>query len=111
MAASNQLDFAAMRLDCSGVVTRVAPSVDNGLKIGNRLCGLFRSHYTNHVQVDCKSMIPIPDGMDFMTAASLQLVFTTAYYSLVELARLLLGETVLIHCGGGGRRPSCHLAR
>ncbi|KAL8909785.1 MAG: hypothetical protein Q9171_004904 [Xanthocarpia ochracea] len=91
-----------MRLDCSGVVTRVASSVDNGLKIGDRVCGLFRGHCANRLQVDCKSMIRIPDGMDFMTAASLPLVFTTAYYSLVELARLLPGETVLIHCGGGG---------
>ena len=47
-------------------------------------------------------MIPIPDGIDFMTAALLPLVFTTAYYSLVELASLLPGEIVLIRCGGGG---------
>ncbi|KAL8737123.1 MAG: hypothetical protein Q9181_001994 [Wetmoreana brouardii] len=102
MVALGQLDRAVMGLECSGIVTQVGPSVDNGLQIGDRVCGLLRGHWANRVRVDCKSMIRIPDGMDFATAASLPLVFTTAYYSLLELARLQPGDTVLIHCGAGG---------
>ncbi|KAL8687483.1 MAG: hypothetical protein Q9218_006357 [Villophora microphyllina] len=93
MVALGQLDLAVMGLECSGVVTQVGSTVDNGLQVGDR---------ANRVQVDCKSMVHIPEGMDFTTAASLPLVFTTAFYSLVELARLRSGETVLIHCGAGG---------
>lgn len=47
-------------------------------------------------------MIPIPHGLDYATAASIPLVFTTAYYSLIDLARLQPGETILVHCDAGG---------
>ena len=102
MVAMGQLDVAVMGVECSGIVARVGPGVDNGLQVGDKVCGLLRGHWANRVQVDCKSMIPIPDGLDYATAASIPVVYITAYYSLVELARLQPGETVLIHCGAGG---------
>ena len=40
--------------------------------------------------------------MSFETAASIPVVYTTAYYSLVHLTRLKRGETVLIHSAAGG---------
>ena len=44
----------------------------------------------------------IPDDISFETAASIPIVYTTACYSLVHLARLKRGETVLIHSAAGG---------
>ena len=47
-------------------------------------------------------MIKLPDHMSFTTAAAVPVVFATAYYSLVCVANLQAGETVLIHSGAGG---------
>ena len=42
------------------------------------------------------NVIPIPDGLDFNQAASVPLVFLTAWHMLVGLARIRQGQTVLI---------------
>lgn len=42
------------------------------------------------------NVIPIPDGLDFNQAASVPLVFTTAWHMLVGRAGLRLGQTVLV---------------
>jgi NADPH:quinone reductase-like Zn-dependent oxidoreductase/acyl carrier protein len=44
----------------------------------------------------------IPEGMGFEAAASLPVVFATAWRGLVDLGQLEAGETVLIHGGAGG---------
>ncbi len=43
-----------------------------------------------------------PARLSFEEAASLPIAFLTAYYSLVELARIRRGDWVLIHSGAGG---------
>ncbi|KAJ5782785.1 hypothetical protein N7457_004559 [Penicillium paradoxum] len=40
--------------------------------------------------------------MSFEVAATIPVVFCTAYYSLVDLGKLQAGERVLIHAGAGG---------
>lgn len=40
--------------------------------------------------------------MDLKTAATIPLVFCTAYYSLFDLGRLVQGEKILIHAAAGG---------
>jgi NADPH:quinone reductase-like Zn-dependent oxidoreductase len=42
------------------------------------------------------NVIPIPDGLDFRQAASLPLVFLTAWHMLVGLAGVRPGQTVLV---------------
>lgn len=42
------------------------------------------------------NVIPIPDSLDFNQAASVPLVFLTAWHMLVGLARIRQGQTVLI---------------
>jgi NADPH:quinone reductase-like Zn-dependent oxidoreductase len=42
------------------------------------------------------NVIPIPDNMDFNQAASVPLVFLTAWHMLVGLAGIRLGQTVLV---------------
>lgn len=44
----------------------------------------------------------IPDDMSFGFAASLPVVFCTAYYALVHVAHLKQGESILIHSAAGG---------
>ena len=44
----------------------------------------------------------MPEGWSFAQAASVPVVFLTAYYALVDLAGLRAGERVLVHAAAGG---------
>src|SRR6267143_5759584 len=48
------------------------------------------------IAVPAMNVIPIPDGLDFRQAASLPLVFLTAWHMLVGLAGVRPGQTVLV---------------
>jgi NADPH:quinone reductase-like Zn-dependent oxidoreductase len=48
------------------------------------------------------SVIPIPDSLDFNQAASVPLVFVTAWHMLVGLAGIRPGQTVLVLGGSSG---------
>ncbi len=48
------------------------------------------------------NVIPIPDTLDFEQAASLPLVFLTAWHMLVGRAQLKVGQTVLVLGAGSG---------
>jgi len=52
--------------------------------------------YAELVKVPRRNIIPKPERMDFVQAASVPLVFLTAYSMLVSKARLEAGETVLV---------------
>jgi alcohol dehydrogenase len=49
------------------------------------------------------NLVRLPDGLDFVTAASLGCRFATAYRAVVSQGRLRAGEWVAVHgCGGVG---------
>ena len=48
------------------------------------------------VAVPAVSVIPIPDNLNYNEAASVPLVFLTAWHMLVNLAKLRVGQTVLV---------------
>ena len=48
------------------------------------------------IAVPAANVIPIPDGLDFNQAASVPLVFVTAWHMLVGLAGVRPGQTVLV---------------
>jgi NADPH:quinone reductase-like Zn-dependent oxidoreductase len=48
------------------------------------------------IAVPSMNLIPIPDGLDFTQAASLPLVFLTAWHMLMGLAGVRPGQTVLV---------------
>src|SRR5262249_20279903 len=48
------------------------------------------------------SLIPIPDGIDFVRAAAFPLTFLTAWHMLMTRARLTRGEDVLVLAAGSG---------
>jgi fatty acid synthase len=45
---------------------------------------------------------PIPDSWSLEDAATIPVVYTTAYYALVVRGNIHHGDTVLIHSGSGG---------
>nr|UPW35101.1 tetraketide synthase [Didymella macrostoma] len=103
MVAMGQLEESIMGFECAGIVRRVgSSSADHGIKVGDRVCALLGGQWTNTVRVHWHSVAPIPQSMDWETAASIPIVFVTAYISLVKIAKIQAGETVLIHAASGG---------
>jgi acyl transferase domain-containing protein/NADPH:quinone reductase-like Zn-dependent oxidoreductase len=88
--------------ECAGVVTDVGSNMTKKFKVGDRVCSWGAGAYASSARVHGPSAQHIPDDMSFETAASLPIVYTTVYYSLVYLARLQKGETILIHSAAGG---------
>ncbi|MFF4591368.1 type I polyketide synthase [Streptomyces sp. NPDC001388] len=88
-------------LEGAGVVTEVGPGV-TGLAVGDRVMGLFSGAFGPVAVADARTVARIPAGWTFAQAASVPLVFLTAYYALDDLAGLRAGESVLVHAAAGG---------
>ncbi|WP_353942643.1 type I polyketide synthase [Streptomyces sp. HUAS MG91] len=93
--------LAGLGWEAAGVILEVGPGVDS-LAVGDRVMGLVTGAYAPVAIADRRTLVRIPEEWSFTEAASVPLVFLTAYYGLVELAGLRSGESVLIHAATGG---------
>ncbi|RDW73588.1 reducing type I polyketide synthase [Coleophoma crateriformis] len=101
MIAMGHLNETTMGYECSGVITRVGSNITH-LQPGDRVAAMMQGHYANYIRLLGVAVSKIPDNISFEEATSMPMVFTTAYFSLYETARLQKGETVLIHAAAGG---------
>ncbi|MFG1778103.1 type I polyketide synthase [Micromonospora sp. NPDC049048] len=85
----------------AGVVLGVGPGVTD-LAPGDRVMGIFSGSFSSAAVTDRRLVTRIPDGWSYTDAAAVPVVFLTAWYGLVELARLRAGESVLVHAAAGG---------
>ncbi|MGC4774995.1 type I polyketide synthase [Micromonospora chalcea] len=85
----------------AGVVLGVGPGVAD-LAPGDRVMGIFSGSFASAAVTDRRLVTRIPDGWSYTDAAAVPVVFLTAWYGLVELARLRAGESVLVHAAAGG---------
>ena len=90
-------------IEAAGIVSAVGEGVTD-YRVGDAVAASLRNSFGSHVTVPVDSLFAVPrlDSMTFVQAASVPVVFMTAYYALHELARLRKGETVLIHAAAGG---------
>ncbi|CAL9657439.1 2-haloacrylate reductase [Actinosynnema sp. ALI-1.44] len=89
-------------LECSGTVAALGEGV-TGWQVGDRVCALLAGGgYGSKVAVPAAQLLPLPDGVDLVTAASLPEVACTVWSNVVMVARLAEGETFLVHGGAGG---------
>lgn len=58
--------------------------------------------YAEYVALPATNCLPVPAGLDFQQAASIPLVFLTAWHMLLARAGLTANETVLVVGGGSG---------
>ena len=93
--------FHDLGIECSGVVTAVGSKVKT-ISSGDWVCGIAKGAYANKVRTSQYLVTQLMPSMDFVGAASIPVVYCTAYYALHEAARLLKGESVLIHAAAGG---------
>ncbi|KIG15385.1 Malonyl CoA-acyl carrier protein transacylase [Enhygromyxa salina] len=85
----------------AGVVIEVGDAVES-LAVGDAVFGLLRAGFSTEVVIDHRLVARVPQGWSFVKAASVPLVFLTAYYAFVDLSELAAGERVLIHAATGG---------
>lgn len=88
--------------EIAGVVAEVGDQVTK-IKLGTRIVTLIESGgYADFALADERAVIPIPEQLDFHTAAALPLQGLSAYHILKTMGRLEKGESVLIHAAAGG---------
>jgi polyene macrolide polyketide synthase len=92
---------AVIGAEGAGIVTEVGPAAEN-LAVGDRVMGLIGDAFGPVSVVDERWLVKMPDDWMFARAASVPLAYITAFYGLVDLAKLQPGERVLIHAGAGG---------
>ncbi|NNF07776.1 MAG: zinc-binding dehydrogenase [Candidatus Eisenbacteria bacterium] len=115
--------------DGAGVIAALGEGV-SGLTVGDKVvlapglacgacgaCSMGKDHLCRHygilgehrdgtfaetIVVPAKNALPKPSNLTFAEAATVPLVFLTAWHMLVDRAELQLGEDVLIHAAGSG---------
>ncbi|MFF3444589.1 SDR family NAD(P)-dependent oxidoreductase [Streptosporangium sp. NPDC002721] len=87
--------------EAAGVVLEVGPGVED-LRVGDRVVGLAEGGFGPVTVTHARALVRIPDGISFEQAATIPVVFLTAFYGLMDLAGLRAGESLLVHAGTGG---------
>jgi NADPH:quinone reductase-like Zn-dependent oxidoreductase len=87
--------------EAAGVVVEVGDGV-TAFAPGDRVMGIIPGSFGPLAVVDQRLITPVPDGWSYEQAATAPVAFTTAYHGLADLARLGLGDRVLVHAASGG---------
>nr|WP_237505443.1 SDR family NAD(P)-dependent oxidoreductase [Streptomyces sp. SID8378] len=87
--------------EAAGVVTHIGPGV-TGLAVGDRVMGVFDGPFGPVAVADRRMVARIPGHWTYAEAATIPLVYLTAYYGLVDLAAVKPGDRVLVHAATGG---------
>ncbi|MCB9450587.1 MAG: type I polyketide synthase [Anaerolineaceae bacterium] len=88
-------------IECAGRIIRIGPGV-TGWQVGDPVVAFAFNSLGSHALADARLVAAKPDHLTFAEAATIPIVFLTAYYALYRLGRLEAGERVLIHSAAGG---------
>ncbi|MFJ5547180.1 NAD(P)H-quinone oxidoreductase [Streptomyces sp. NPDC093225] len=89
-------------LECSGRIAALGPGV-SGWSVGDEVCALLvGGGYAEKVAVPAGQLLPVPEGVDLVTAAALPEVACTVWSNVFMIAHLRPGETLLVHGGASG---------
>lgn len=88
--------------EVAGIVCDVGEEVAS-VSLGQRVVALIEAGgYADYVLVDERSVLALPEGLDFYQAVALPVQGLSAYHILKTMGRLEKGEAVLIHAAAGG---------
>ena len=87
--------------EVGGIVKEVGSGVTH-IAPGDRVFGLAVFGIATHAIARAGDVRRIPADLTFEAAATLPVVFMTAWHALRNVARLRKGERVLVHAGAGG---------
>jgi NADPH2:quinone reductase len=90
-------------LEVAGTVLECAPGIEH-VRPGDRVLAFARrgGGHAEEVVVPGAIVTPIPDAMDFVTAAAFPVAYGTAHFALAYRGRLAAGETLLVLGAAGG---------
>jgi NADPH2:quinone reductase len=93
--------------DAAGVVVAVGDKVER-FRRGDRVaCANWFGGFAQRMVAKASKSARIPDNVDFVAGSTVLHAYLTAWYALVERARLQPGETVLITGAAGGVGLAC----
>jgi NADPH:quinone reductase len=90
-------------LEAAGEIIGTGSSVKR-LRVGQRVLAVLRNGggYAEEIVVNAAAAVPIPDAMDFVTAAAFPIAYGTAHFALTHRGHLQRGETLLVLGAAGG---------
>ena len=89
-------------MECSGTIAALGEGV-TGWDVGDEVCCLLAGGgYAERVAVPAGQVMPVPTGVDLVTAAALPEVAATVWSNVFMVAGLRPDETLLVHGGAGG---------
>jgi NADPH:quinone reductase len=88
--------------EVAGVVKEIGAGVER-IKVGSRVIAFTGwGGFAEEVLADAKTLIPIPEQMDFVTASAFVMAYGTSHYALKDRAKIQPGETLLVLGAAGG---------
>jgi len=88
--------------ELAGVIKEIGAGV-RGAKAGDRVIAYTTyGAFAEEVKVEAARLLPIPDGMDFASAAAFLLTYGTSDHALRDRGALRAGETLLVLGAAGG---------
>ena len=88
--------------ECAGVVEAVGAKVKN-VRPGDRVIAFTGwGAFAELVVADAFALVPMPSGLDFVTASAFVMTYGTSYHALADRAALQPGETLLVLGASGG---------
>ncbi len=89
-------------LECSGTISAVGADVSDW-RVGDEVCALLAGGgYAEKVAVPAGQVMPVPKGVDLVTAGALPEAACTVWSNVFMVAGLQRDETLLVHGGAGG---------
>lgn len=89
-------------LEVAGTVTAVGPDVTQW-RVGDPVCALTPGGgYAQYCLADERHCLPVPRGLDLLSAAAIPENYFTVWTNVFERARLVAGEKFLVHGGSSG---------
>lgn len=88
--------------EAAGVISAVGENVSH-LNLGDRVMALTGwGSCAEQIAVPAYNILPMPDAMDFTTAAAFSMTYGTAMHALKQRGALQAGETLLVLGASGG---------
>ncbi len=88
--------------EVAGTVKEIGEGVER-VKVGDQVMAFTGlGGFAEEVVADAAHLIPMPRGMDFITASAFVLTYGTSHYALKDRAQLKPGETLLVLGASGG---------
>lgn len=89
-------------LECSGRIAALGSEL-TGWSVGDEVCALLAGGgQAERALAPVGQVMPVPAGVDLVTAAALPEVAATVWSNVVMLAALRAGEALLVHGGASG---------